>query len=160
MQSSEISRSRNGVSGRLGLAALLALGLSACAPQYRNHGYVPLQEDLDQIVIGVDTVASIEETLGSSASGSVLNDNAIYYVRSQVREFAMLEPEVVERQVVAISFDSAGVVQNIERFGLEKGQVVPLARRVTSSGVTDKTFLRQLLGSIGQFGTGGVDTRL
>jgi hypothetical protein len=41
------------------------------------------------------------------------------------------------------------VVQNIERFGLEDGQVVPLARRITRSGDGDISFIRKLFGNIG-----------
>jgi outer membrane protein assembly factor BamE (lipoprotein component of BamABCDE complex) len=132
------------------LGLLLSGGLSACTAIYSNHGYVPPDEDLDQIVVGIDTLDTVRETLGSSASGSVLNDSGLYYVRSRVRSFAMFEPEVVEREVVAISFDGAGTVQNIERFGLEQGQIVPLSRRVTNSGVSDVSFLRQLFGNIGR----------
>ena len=142
--------------GHLGLTAALLLSLGACAPSYRNHGYVPPQDELDQIALGVDTRASIEETMGTPASGGVLDDSSIYYVRSRVRTFALRESQVVAREVVAISFDSAGVAQNVERFGLEDGQVVPLARRVTSSGVSDKTFIRQLLGNIGRFSPAGL----
>ncbi len=137
---------------RWGLGLAVALSLSACAARYSNHGYIPPQDDLDQVVIGIDTRASVEETLGPSATGSVVGDSGLYYVRSRVRSFAMLAPQVVEREVLAVSFDGNGVVSNVERFGLEDGQVVPLSRRVTSSGVSNKTFLRQLLGNIGRFG--------
>jgi outer membrane protein assembly factor BamE (lipoprotein component of BamABCDE complex) len=133
------------------LGIVLSGGLAACTAIYSNHGYVPPDEDLDQIVVGIDTLDTVRETLGSSASGSVVNDSGLYYVRSRVRSFAMFEPEVVEREVVAISFDAAGTVQNIERFGLEQGQIVPLSRRVTNSGVSDVPFLRQLFGNIGRF---------
>lgn len=140
-------------------AVLLAacIGLTACGGIYRDHGYFPPPEDLDQIVVGIDTRDSVEETLGSAASGSVIGDDAMYFVRSRIRTVAMLEPEVVERRVLAISFDEAGVVTNLETFGLERGQVVPLTRRVTSSGVRDTTFLRQLLGNIGRITPGGAD---
>ncbi|MBW4708056.1 outer membrane protein assembly factor BamE [Roseobacter sp. YSTF-M11] len=147
-------------SARWSAIVLVCLTLAACGGRYRDHGYVPPQEDLDQIVVGIDTRASVEETLGSAASGSVLNDSSMYFVRSRVRTFAMLAPEVVERKVVAITFDTGGVVSNVETFGLERGQVVPLARRVTDSGVRDKTFLRQLLGNIGRFTPGGGDLDL
>ncbi|MGC3936749.1 outer membrane protein assembly factor BamE [Roseobacter sp. EG26] len=145
---------------RWGVVVLVCLALSACSGRFRDHGYVPPPEDLEQIVVGIDTRASVEETLGSAASGSVINDSSMYFVRSRVRTFAMLEPEVVERKVVAITFDDGGVVSNIETFGLERGQVVPLARRVTDSGVRDKTFLRQLIGNIGRFTPGGGDLGL
>ena len=70
----------------------------------------------------------------------------------------MLEPEVIERNVVAVSFDDNGIVRNVEQFGLERGQIVSLTRRVTDSSVANKSFFRQLVGNIGQFGpigTGG-----
>lgn len=133
------------------LAVALAVGLAACAPQYQNHGYLPPQEDLNQIVVGVDTRASVQENIGVPATSGMVNESGFYYVRSQRRTIGALAPKVIERQVVAISFNEAGVVTNIERFGLERGQVVPLTRRVTTAGVRDNSFLRQLLGNIGRF---------
>lgn len=144
---------------RWGVVALLCLSLSACAGRFRDHGYIPPPEDLEQIVVGIDTRASVEETLGSASSRSVVDEGSIFFVRSRIRTFAMLAPEVVEREVLAISFDGNDVVSNVETFGLERGQVVPLTRRVTSSGVRDVTFLRQLLGNLGRFTPGnlGID---
>ena len=34
------------------VAELRDLALGACTPQYKNHGYIPPQEDLDKIAIG------------------------------------------------------------------------------------------------------------
>jgi outer membrane protein assembly factor BamE (lipoprotein component of BamABCDE complex) len=128
--------------------------LGACTPTFINHGYIPPQEDLDAVIVGVDTRASVEETVGPPSSGGLLIGSGYYYVRSRKRVFGPSAPKEIERQVVAISFDSAGVVSNIERFGLEDGQVVPLARRITDATVTGKSPLRQLFGNIGQFGGG------
>jgi outer membrane protein assembly factor BamE (lipoprotein component of BamABCDE complex) len=135
-------------------AGAVCLTIGACTPTYKNHGYIPPQEDLDAIIVGVDTRASVEETVGPPSSGGVLNDGGYYYVRSRLRTFGPTAPKEIERQLVAISFDSAGVVSNIERFGLENGQVVPLTRRVTDTAVSNKTFLRQLIGNIGMAGAG------
>lgn len=135
-------------------AVAVSVTLTACSATYKNHGYIPPQEDLDLLVVGIDTRATVEDSVGSPSSGGILNDGGYYYVRSRVRTFGPRAPKVVERQVLAISFDSAGVVSNIERFGLERGKVVPLTRRVTETAISDKTFLRQLLGNIGRFGPG------
>jgi outer membrane protein assembly factor BamE (lipoprotein component of BamABCDE complex) len=134
--------------------AAVTVSLTACAATFTNHGYIPPQEDLDLLVVGVDTKSSVEDSVGSPSSGGVLNDGGYYFVRSRIRSFGPTAPKVVERQVLAISFDTAGVVTNIERFGLEDGNVVPIARRVTDSAVSNKTFLRQLLGNIGRIGPG------
>ena len=139
---------------RLWLGAVAIVAIGACAPVYRNHGYVPSEDELAEIVVGVDSRATVDEVIGAPSAGGLLEGGDYYYVRSRVRHLGMLEPEVVERQVLAISFDGRDLVQNIERFGLEDGRVVPLARRVTSSSVEGKGFLRQLLGNLGNFNPG------
>ena len=137
---------------RWAVALLLLVSTSACVASYRNHGYIPPAEQLDEIVVGIDTRASVEDTVGPPSSTGVLEESGYYYVRSRVRSFAYFEPEVVEREVLAISFDAEGVVTNIERFGLEDGRVIAYERRVTESSVVDRTFLRQLLSGLGRLG--------
>jgi outer membrane protein assembly factor BamE (lipoprotein component of BamABCDE complex) len=133
------------------LAMLCILALTACSPQFRNHGYVPTEGDLAQITVGIDTRASVEEAIGAPATSGLMTDSASYYVQSRVRQFAWQAPEVVERQVLAISYDSAGVVTNIERFGLQDGQVVPISRRITGTTGTNASIIRRLIGSLGGF---------
>lgn len=135
------------IAGCLGAVMLT----TACSPVYRNHGYVPTEEDLAEIVVGVDSRTTVEEVLGAASSASVVSGGDLYYIRSRVRHIGMVRPRVTERQVLAISFDQNDVVQNIERFSLSDGRVVQLTRRVTSSSVEGKGFLRQLLGNIGAF---------
>lgn len=141
---------------RLAVAILAVASATACSPVYRNHGYVPSEDELSVIVVGVDSRATVDEVIGAPSAGGLLEGGDYYYVRSRVKHFGMMRPEVVERQVLAISFDSRDLVRNIERFGLEDGRAVPLTRRVTSSSVEDKGFLRQLLGNIGNFNPGAL----
>ena len=135
---------------------LAVLALSGCATIYRNHGYVPSEDELAAIEVGQDTRDSVIEAVGPPTSSGVLKDSGFYYVSSKMRHFGPAEPKVVSREVVAINFDQRGVVRGIERYGLEDGRTIPLQRRVTSSSVEDKTFLRQLLGNLGRFNPGNV----
>jgi outer membrane protein assembly factor BamE (lipoprotein component of BamABCDE complex) len=82
-----------------------------------------------------------------------LNDVGWFYVQSKWKQVGALAPMEVDRQVVAISFDEAGTVSNVERFGLEQGNVVALSRRVTEPNVKSAGFLRQLFGNIGRIST-------
>ncbi|MEM9524238.1 MAG: outer membrane protein assembly factor BamE [Pseudomonadota bacterium] len=129
----------------------ICLTLASCSSIYRNHGYVPAEDQLENIVVGVDTQASVEEIVGRPSSSGVLRDQTWYYVGSRWEHYAYRAPKEVDRQIVAISFDQAGTVSNIERFTLEDGRVIALSRRVTDSNVKGVPFLRQLLGSIGRF---------
>lgn len=137
----------------LGLGLALALPV-ACAPIYRDHGYAPTDAELAQIKVGVDTRDTVEQAVGSPSSSGVLKDSGYYYVSQRMRAYTYHEPEVIDRQVVAISFDDNGVVTNIERYGLKDGKVVALSRRVTTSSSENLGFLRQLLGNIGALDIG------
>lgn len=146
---------RTGARGfRVGLAMLVLGAAVACTPVFRQHGFIPPAEDLALVAVGVDTRDSVIESIGPPTAGGVLDDSAYYYVQSRFRHFGALAPQEVDREVLAISFTEAGVVQNIERFGLDRGRVVVLSRRVTDNTVRDSTFLRQLLGSLGRFDAG------
>ena len=61
---------------------------------------------------------------------------------------------MVSRDLVAITFDGRGVVDSVQRYTLADGRVIPLERRVTDSSLEDKTFLRQLIGNLGNFNPG------
>lgn len=132
----------------LALAALLAL--AGCAATYRHHGYVPTDEVLSAIVPGRTTRAEVEELVGAPSAAGVRRDDAWYYVASTVRHFTYNAPEVVDRQVVAISFAPSGRVSNVERFTLQDGEVVALSRRVTETSVRGVSFIGQLLRGIGR----------
>jgi len=136
---------------RSAVMGLVLVSLGACQAIYRNHGHVPTSEELAEVKVGVDTRDSVAETIGAPSSSGVLNDGGYYYVATRMRHYGPRQPQIVSRELVAISFDQRGIVRNIERFGLQDGQVVAFERRVTSSSIEDKTFLRQLLGNLGRF---------
>lgn len=139
----------------LALALLApAAALSGCTHMYRNHGYVPTDDLLSQVVVGKTHRDELEGLLGRPGSEGVLTGSAWYYVGSRWDHYGIEQPREISRQVVAISFDANGLVSNVERFGLEKGRVVVLSRRVTDTGVSGTSTLRQLLRNIGNFNPG------
>lgn len=131
------------------LVALVA-GLAACAPIYRNHGYVPAEEELALVEVGRDTRETVSEKIGRPSTSGLLNDDGWYYVQSRYRHFGPREPREIEREVLAITFNASGVVENIARFGLADGKVVEISRRVTATNVKGLTLIEQLLGNFGR----------
>lgn len=127
---------------------MLAVG---CSNIDRNHGYVPPDTDLDQIIIGVDTRDTVAEVVGRPSAAGILDVGGWYYVKTKFRAFGFRENREIDREVVAITFDEEGVVSNVERFGLEDGRVIALSRRVTDSNIAGVSFLQQLFGSVGNF---------
>ncbi len=131
----------------LGVFGLVAI--AACTPVFTNSGYVPTDAELAAITPGTDTRDTVAAAVGRPSTSGVLNDQGWYFVQSRWKEYGPRARQEVNREVVAVSFDEAGVVTNIERFGLDQGRVVVLSRRVTSNSVQSSGFLRQLLGNIG-----------
>jgi outer membrane protein assembly factor BamE (lipoprotein component of BamABCDE complex) len=84
-----------------------------------------------------------------------LNDSGYYYVRSRVKHFTWQKPEVIDRQVVAVSFNNGGIVENIGRYTLQDGAVIPLARRITRNG-QDVSFIKSILSKVGGFSAADV----
>lgn len=143
--------------GSVGLVRAMLFGLvflvtTSCATQFRNHGYVPSEADLANVIIGSDSRETVLDVIGRPSSQGVLDDNAWYYVESRFRISAFRAPREIEREVVAVSFDGRGRVTNIERFGLEDGRVITLSRRVTETSAVKARFLRRLLGTVGAGG--------
>lgn len=146
---------RTVLAARMGLSALvLAAAVAACSPVIRNHGYVPAEDELAQVEVGVDTRDTVGQKIGRPSTSGLLNDEGWYYVQSRYRHSGPRQPREIERQVLAITFNERGVVENIARFGLEDGQVVEISRRVTESNIKGIGLIRQLLGNFGRVQAG------
>lgn len=135
---------------RVAVIGLMMVVIAACSPVYRNHGYVPNEDELAEIKVGEDTRETLGPLIGRPSAAALLNDDGWYYVQSRWKHSGARQPKEIDRQVVAITFTEEGVVENVERFGLENGKVVALSRRVTESNIKGIGFIRQLLGSLGK----------
>ncbi|RUS63687.1 outer membrane protein assembly factor BamE [Pseudorhodobacter sp. E13] len=124
--------------------------LSACSAIYRNHGYVPSDTELEAVQVGVSSRQDVADAVGRPSASGLLNDVGWYYVQSQFKTVGPMKSEEIDRQVLAITFDDRGIVENVERFGLAEGRVVPLSRRVTETNIKGISFLRQLFSSFGR----------
>ncbi len=130
------------------LAALAGSALGACAPTVQIHGYVPPAEDVAQITPGVDTTATVEETLGLPTSTGLLRDTAWYYVQSTFESYTYNPPRVIDRTILVVSFNPEGVVTGVGRYGIEDGRIINLTSRTTDTGGRQLGVLEQLFGNL------------
>lgn len=135
----------------IGIAATVLL--AACSPVYTNHGYVPDDTELAQLEIGKTTREEVATIIGRPASQGVLAGSDWYFVGSRWVRKGITASKEIDRQVVAVSFNAGDTVSNVERFGLQDGEVIVISRRVTDSGIKGVTFIRQLMSSFGRVST-------
>ena len=136
------------------VAGTALMALAACATLEEGHGYVPDDALLKEVTVGVDTKSTAARILGRPGTTGIVDARGWYYVRSEYERFLWRAPVEVDREVVAVTFDEAEIVTNVERFGLEDGQVVALSRRVTDANTEGVGFLRQLFSNLGNVDAG------
>ena len=125
---------------------LLTSVLLSCTTNIKNHGYIPSKLDLETLVIGKDTKQSIAKKIGLPATAGL--EGAYYYVRSTFNAPGFKSAQLVNRKVVVLSFDQRSKLRNIETFNVDNGNFVRLDYRVTETGLDNKNFLQQIIGSI------------
>lgn len=140
-------------------AAILFAALAACAPRQDYRGIALDEDKLGQIVVGQSSEAQVGALLGSPSTVSTFAEwgTTYYYISSETEAVAFLAPELIDQQVVAISFDKDGRVQAIKRYGMKDGQQIAFVDRETPTRGKEMTFLEQLFGNLGRFNspTGG-----
>ena len=136
------------------LMCALVVIVAACSPVYRNHGYVPSEDELALVEVGTDTRETVGQKIGRPSTSGLLNDVGWFYVQSRYKLVGPRAPQEIERQVLAITFNEAGVVENVARYGLEDGRVVQISRRVTETNVKGLSFIQQILGNFGRIQAG------
>ena len=135
-------------------AALLfvaALGLPACAPEVSTHGYRFDEAALAQLEPGRTTRDEALQLLGSPSSVATFDEQVWYYVSQRTERMSFYQEEVVDQQVLAITFDDSGVIRSIERQELGDARELALVERETPTSGSELSMLEQFLGNLGRF---------
>jgi outer membrane protein assembly factor BamE (lipoprotein component of BamABCDE complex) len=128
----------------------IALCLSACATDITKHGHVFTDEDLAQVKEGMSR-DQVVLALGTPDTKSTVDQNAFYYISSTTkRSVAFLNPEIVDRRVVAIYFDQNSAVARVANYGLQDGKVIDFVTRETPSRGSEDGLLQELFRNIGR----------
>ncbi len=105
--------------GALLLLAGLAMLAAGCSPTVRTHGHRLDEAALAQIEPGNTSREQVVQLLGSPSSLGTFDDSAWYYVSQRTETLSFYQDDVVDQNVVTITFDDRGVVQSVDRHGLE-----------------------------------------
>ena len=142
------------------LATLAATALFAfgCDTPVRIGGHVSDPESVDAIEAGQYSQEDVRALLGTPSTVSTFDEQKWYYIGQKSTQFAFQHPEILERSVLVVSFDSRGIVTDKQLFSLEDGREITPIARVTPTEGRDFTVMQQLLGNLGRLpggSTGG-----
>jgi len=141
-------------------AIMLCFGVAACSGTVNTHGDKLEPDRLNELVAGQHTRDDVAAILGSPSSTSPFDDDSWYYISNRTETLAFLAPKVTEQQVVVVKFNSEGIVQEIDKLGLDQKREVDIVDRETPTTGNDVSILDEFIGNIGRFGGGATDDRL
>jgi outer membrane protein assembly factor BamE (lipoprotein component of BamABCDE complex) len=138
------------------LLAALGLAAAGCNTPVQVRGHVTDPESIEAIKEGEYTEEDVLALLGTPSTVSTFDDHKWYYIGYRSSQFAFELPDVLERNVLEVSFDDSGVVNDKQVFSLEDGREIDFVSRVTPTEGREFTILQQILGNIGRLpGTTG-----
>ncbi len=134
------------------LAAVSTVWLMVgCAGEVATHGDMVQADKLAKIVPNQTSQRDVLAILGSPSTVSVLDGEAWYYVGDRRESLAFFKPELLERDMVIVSFDPNGTVSSVEKTEVDKDLDIEVVERETPTHGSNLTMIEQFLGNLGRF---------
>jgi outer membrane protein assembly factor BamE (lipoprotein component of BamABCDE complex) len=137
----------------LATAAIVMLG--ACDPRVDQRGHVATPGSLEKLQPGQQTRNDVLTLLGSPSTTATFDDETWYYIRQRVETTAFLAPDITAQSVLALKFDKAGVLKDLNSYTLKDGRAIEMVDRKTPTAGKELTIIEQIFGNVGRFGGGG-----
>lgn len=135
----------------MSVVAATILLLGACQPRVDTHGFMPNPELIEQVEPGLVSKLDVADILGSPSTIATFDQDTWYYITQKTQNFAFFKPQIIDQQVLVVSFDEAEMVASINRYSIEDGLIVDPVSRKTPTVGKELTFLQQLFGNVGRF---------
>ncbi len=129
---------------------LAAAALSACTPTEATRGNIVEDYRIAEVVPGISTRQNVLQSMGSPSTQAPFDDNVWYYIGQKTEKRGILDPKVIDKKVIVVSFDEQGIVQAVDNVTADAIDV-PHVRRKTPTSGNEMSVMQQLLGNVGRF---------
>ncbi len=117
-----------------------------------QRGNLPDPKSLAEIQPGISDKATVTRILGSPSSVAPFDADTWYYISQKTRNLAFFKPQILDQEVLAITFDKGGLVAGIDHRGLQDGVAIDPNPNATPAPGREFSFWEQLIGNFGRFG--------
>jgi len=135
----------------LAALAVALVSAGACSPIVRNTGNMVEEERVSAIEAGRTGQAEVAQLLGPPSAVSTFENDVWYYIGQRTETTAFLPPEVVARKVLIVYFDDSGLVQRLDKRGLDDSREIQIASRETPTLGQERSLIGDFFGNIGRF---------
>ena len=139
---------------RIGTVLGAAMLTTGCVSILGHRGYLADEVLMQSVQPGVDNRQSVERTLGRPSFVAQFGEPVWYYVSSSTTQTPTRRPKITGQTVLAVHFDGADNVVNVERTGMELVARIDPENDETPTLGRNRSFFEDLFGNIGQVGAG------
>jgi outer membrane protein assembly factor BamE (lipoprotein component of BamABCDE complex) len=137
-------------------APLLLVGafvplLASCETIIDQRGFAPTPGSVEKLEVGTQSREDVVRLIGSPSSVATFNPNVWYYISQKQETYAFFTPVMIEQNVMQLSFNDSGRLQNMKKYDLADGQDVDMVSRITPTAGKELTILEQIMGNVGRF---------
>ena len=141
------------------LVGALALPLlAACETIIDQRGFAPTPGSVEKLDVGSQSREDVIRLIGSPSTVATFNPNVWYYISQKQEYYAFFKPEMIEQNVLQLTFNESGRLQAMKKYDLADGKDIDMVSRITPTAGKELTILEQLLGNVGRFSGPRQDT--
>jgi outer membrane protein assembly factor BamE (lipoprotein component of BamABCDE complex) len=134
------------------LVGALALPLlTACETVIDQRGFAATPGSVEKLDVGSQSREDVIRLIGSPSTVATFNPNVWYYISQKQEAYAFLKPDMVEQNVLQLTFNESGRLQAMKKYDLADGKDITMVTRITPTAGKELTILEQLLGNVGRF---------
>jgi outer membrane protein assembly factor BamE (lipoprotein component of BamABCDE complex) len=127
--------------------------ITGCATTVDQRGFAPTPGSVEKLEVETQGRDDVVRLIGSPSAVSTFNPNIWYYISEKQESWAFLKPEIVDQNVMQLTFNESGRLQGIKKYDQKDGEHITMVSRITPTAGKELTVLEQILGNVGRFAT-------
>ena len=131
--------------------------ISACSGIKRNNGYLPVQDNVDQLKVNVTSLSSAKSKLGEPALILGKKEPIFIYSSQVTNRVLFFEPKVISRDVLVLYFNNKKKLRKLKKFSLKDGKSFDLNTDATDLNSEERSLIASLFSNVGIGGIRPVD---
>jgi len=132
------------------VGALVPL-LASCETIVDQRGFAPTPGSVEKLEVGTQSREDVIRLIGSPSSVATFNPNTWYYISQKQETYAFFKPEILEQNVLQLTFNESGRLQAMKKYDLSDGRDIEMVSRITPTAGKELTILEQIMGNVGRF---------
>ena len=139
------------------LLTVICFFLGACSGIKNNNGYMPVEDNVDQLKVNVTKSSSVKSILGEPALILGSREPIFIYSSQTTKRVLFFEPKVTSRDVLVLYFNKKKKLKKLDTFDLNDGKYVDLSADNTDLKDQERSLLSSIFSNVGVGGVRVID---